>query len=460
MSRNRALIGAAIVLVLALIAGIGVAIWKFTGADSASPPQTSAMGTPADLLAEIPTSKPEPSWTVKLGDLIQVPDLRQGIIPGYVDNRAFSFVYPADEKAGRTHAWVYSFDYHNGDVLFPPVEMVGSPDECYINGPDLLVCLGRQDASSTDAQPTAWVIDSHTGALTYSGATDIHNDTVGDMKVYSVGNYPVASVFGTGWYGIGAHGERTWFVPGNGLSTADIPWSEDVPPQRLVAAEDKDGQFQVFSASDGRVLAEKLPGRPWLYSGGYAVPSRSKADPAGTVTFFDESGNQLSQLKMDAKQLVKSMATRGELLVLDFREPDAPEGRWQVFDKSGTKISEFPAPADPDKQRVIVAGDKMYVSQIVGTENTDKDNPWKQIDLSTGSFLRTCNDLNMRGYVASDGKTILSARFEPNREITESAVSADTCQTLWSITGRDDGIVKIGNALVQSSDAQYNGLRS
>ena len=458
MTRNRTLIGAVIVLVLALIAGVGVAIWKFTGSDSAPPTETSAVGTPADLLAKIPTSKPEPSWTVKLSDLLPAPDLRQGIIPGSVDNRAFSFVYPADEQAGRTHAWVYSFDYHNGDVLFPPVELVGSPDQCYINGPDLLVCLGRVDASSTDAQPTAWVIDSHTGALTYSGATDIHNDAVGDMKVYSIGDHPVVSIFGTGWYGIGAKGERTWFVPGKGLSTEEVPWSEDVPPQRLVAAEDKDGQFQVFSAGDGKILASKLPGRPWLYSGGYAVPSRSKADPAGTVTFFDDSGNQLSQLKMNAKELVKSMATRGELLVLDFREPDG-DGRWAVFDKAGTKIAEFPAPADPGKQRVIVAGDKMYVSEDTGTENTDKENPWKQIDLSTGTFLRTCNDLNMRGYVASDGKTILSARFESNRDITESAVSADTCQTLWSITGTGDGIVKVGNVLVQSSDTQYNGLK-
>lgn len=462
MAKNRTLIAAAVVLVVALLAGIGVAVWRFVGngdAGGSASVASSTVGTPADLLADIPTSTPEPSWTVELDDLIGVPNLKQGIVPGNVDNRAFSFVYPADESAGRTRAWVYSFDYQTGEVLFPPVELTGSPDECYVNGPEMVLCLGKQDSVSPDSPPAAWVIDSHTGELTFNGPTDIRNELVGGTKVYRIGLHPVVSVSGAGWYGIGSRGERTWFVPGSGLSTADVPWSDDVAPQRLVTAKGTDDRFIVFSAADGALIADQIAGQPWLYSGGYAVPSRTKEDPAGAITFFDESGKELSRFPIGAQFVAASMATRGELLVVDIREPSSPEGRWLVFDNTGEKIVEIPAPADPGKQRVVIAGDKMYVSDTVGIENTADENPWKQIDLSTGSILRTCNDLNMRGYVASDGDTILSGKFEANRDLAESAVSTETCDTLWTIDATDSGIVKVGDALVWYSDTEYRGLK-
>jgi len=84
--------------------------------------------------------------------------------------------------------------------------------------------------------------------------------------------------------------------------------------------------------------------------------------------------------------------------------------------------------------------------------------PWKQIDLATTSILRTCADLNLRGYIASDGKTILSGTMSDSWHITENAIDPTNCQTLWSMDSRDGGVVKVNTSLVQYSDTQRNGV--
>lgn len=447
--RGRAVVG---ILAALVVAGCGN---SGNGSGGSSAP---TVGTPADLLVAIPTTTPKPSWTIKLADVVHAPDLKQGILPGSVDDRAFALAYPArPDPAGPGTSWVYSFNPRTGAVLFSGVELSGSVAGCYINGPDQLTCLGRQNAAAADSHPWAWVLDSHSGKVTYNGPTDVVNGDT--MSVYKVGQYPVVALPGTGWYGIGPSGEKTWFVPGSGKASDDTFWSRDIPPQRLVVGDRPDGTYLVYSVSDGAVIVDKLTARPWVYDGGYAVPGRSASDPEGRITFYDNTGKELSHFTVGAGRGAWQVISRGALLVVQYGDPKAPDQmRWLVFDATGKKIADLPTQGEPSKTRALIIGDKMYVSDTVGIENTAKENPWKQIDLATASILRTCADLNLRGYVASDGKTILSGTMGGTGHITENAIDPSSCQTLWSNDSRDGGVVKVNTSLVQYSDSQLNGV--
>ncbi|SUA31518.1 Uncharacterised protein [Mycolicibacterium fortuitum] len=460
-ARTRAVLVTVIAVIALVVAAVaGLAVWKFTRSDGAQRSE-STVGTPPELLVGIPTSTPQPSWVITLADLLSEPNLKQGLIPGSVGDRAFALVYPATvdpTKPAPARSWVYSYDARTGDVLFSPVELTGSVGGCYINGPDMLTCLGRQDPGVADSQPWAWVIDSHTGKLTYTGPTDIGPNADGNY-VYKVGGYPVAAIFGSGWYGIGDKGQKSWFVPGTGLASDDSMWSPDVPAQRLVVGQGmNDGPYFLYRPSDGAVIADNLKARPWLYSGGYAIPSRTADDPDGTLTFYDESGKELSHSTLRRTLAAQPMTMHGEMLVVDIRDPKAPdEARWVVFDAAGKQITNVPSQGDPGKARVVIIGDKMYVSDTVGVENTEKENPWKQIDLTTGSILRTCADLNLRGYIASDGKTILSAASDDSGRVTVNATNASDCSNLWTL-GDGVAISKVNTSLVEVTDTQINGV--
>lgn len=461
MAKSRAVLAAVIAAVALVVAGVaGFAVWKFTRSDSQRQAESS-VGTPPELLVNIPTSPPQPSWVITLADLIAEPNLKQGVIPGNIGDRAFAMVYPAaldPTKPAPGRSWVYSFDARTGDVLFNPVELTGSVAGCYVNGPDMLTCLGREDPAGADSQPWAWVIDSHTGKLTYTGPTDIGPSADGKY-VYKVGDYPVAAVFGTGWYGIGDKGQKSWFVPGTGLASDDSTWSHDVPVQRLVVGQGmNDGPFFVYRASDGAIIVDNLKARPWLYSGGYAIPSRTADDPEGTLTFYDESGKEVSRYTIGRQFAAQPMTLHGEMLVVDIRDPKAPDkASWVVFDATGKQVTGIPSQGDPGKARVVIIGDKMYVSDTVGIENTAKENPWKQIDLATGSILRTCTDLNLRGYIASDGKTILSAARDDSGHVRVNATDTSDCSNLWT-QGSEGAVIKVNTSLVQAVDTQLNGV--
>lgn len=461
MAKSRTALVAAIAVAALVLAGAGgFAVWKFTHNDGGQQAQ-SFIGTPPELLVDIPTSPPQPSWVITLADLIKEPNLKQGIIPGNVEDRAFALAYPDTldpTKPGPNKAWVYSFNAGSGEVLFPPVELTGSVAGCYVNGPDKVSCLGRQDSAVADSQPWAWTINSHSGELTYTGPTDIGPNADGKY-VYKVGQYPVASVFGTGWYGIGDKGQKSWFVPGNGLASDDSAWSHDVPQQQLVVGQAmNDGPYFVYRPSDGAVIVNNLKAKPWLYSGGYAIPSRSADDPDGTLTFYDESAKEVSRFTLGRQFSAQPMTMHGEMLVVDIRNPQAPDdARWVVFDATGKQVTEIPSQGDPGKARVVIIGDKMYVSDTVGIEDTAKENPWKQIDLATGSILRTCTDLNLRGYIASDGKTILSAASDDNGKVTINATNPADCTNLWSVNS-GEGVVKVNTSLLQATDTQLNGI--
>ena len=49
-----------------------------------------------------------------------------------------------------------------------PLDRDARTPECFINGPDYVLCL-RDDPQRS----TAWVIDARSGALTYAGPTDL-----------------------------------------------------------------------------------------------------------------------------------------------------------------------------------------------------------------------------------------------------------------------------------------------
>jgi hypothetical protein len=128
---------------------------------------------------------------------------------GYLGDRGYFLA--STPGAPSPEWWLVGVDAHNGNRLFPPVSLkttITSRPECYLNGPATVLCL-RDDADAG----TAWVIDARTGAVSYTGPTDLRTYP-GRLGVEQVGIYAVAGTTYEGVYGVGPKAEPTWFVPG------------------------------------------------------------------------------------------------------------------------------------------------------------------------------------------------------------------------------------------------------
>ncbi|GLE55287.1 hypothetical protein NJBCHELONAE_05980 [Mycobacteroides chelonae] len=456
MKRIYGWLGAICIAVL-LVAG-GMIAWHVLGSNRTDESRT--YGTPPELLVHsIPRSKPTPNWTVELSGLISGTELRQSLVEIPGRNLALVFVYSGDPLERGKTSWLYGLNPINGDVLFSPLALDGPVFGCYANGAERAVCLsggpsGAPVAADTPSTEQAWVVDTVKGQLLYAGPTDLNADAA-----HNVGKYLVVSERGKGWFGVGDHAERTWFVPGDGERVDGALWSRDVAPQELVAGKSlTDSMYSLFSVIDGSVIKKNLQYPPWLYAGGYAIAARSTADP-GSVTFFDNRGNQVNRMQIQPDEIARVMTTFGEALVLDFRKAGSSKGDWKVFNAKGDKIAEFPAVVNPESPRVRIIGNKLFASDNIGIENTFRDNPWKQVDLVSGAFLRTCANINLLGYAGSDGQVVLTRSSSDIMDVSEQAFDSASCTQLWTIDTRQEGLIeRVNTALVQISDSKISGV--
>jgi hypothetical protein len=108
--------------------------------------------------------------------------------------------------------WLTGVDVRDGRTLFRPVALnaTAAAPACFVNGA-AVTCISEDQTAAT-----AWVIDGQSGELTYSGPTNVGVIT-NKLKAAQFGNYLVAATKGDGLYGVGSHGETTWFVPGAGV---------------------------------------------------------------------------------------------------------------------------------------------------------------------------------------------------------------------------------------------------
>jgi len=397
---------------------------------------------PTDALLPPMRDQPIPGWRIRVTDLglpapvdgtgpsrIAVGNEPGGPRPivGTVGDDAFLLAISGSTP--RPQWWLAGINVRDGRSLFPAVALTTTrPPECFLNGPAYVLCL------SVDASPTAWVIDTKTGAVAYTGPTDLRTASE-TLSVRQIGGYAVAETDGQGVYGIGLRAETTWFVPGHGRAQPDSPRLSGralsaVATQGASAAQDQD--TTVFALDDGTIVKPEVPeGAPlkttFVYAGGFAADVES-----ASVLFFDEGGKRLG----DAEG---SLSTdQSELPVVTEHDVST------VYSPAGAPLlrSKTPPPS--------VVGTTAFVSEA-GPQGVPL---LRQYDLKTGAKGSAC-EFSLKNYLGTDGSVLVLAVGNPGSGAVAKAIDRATCDTLWTLPAEIDSLARvwgINSTLVRLSD--------
>lgn len=464
---------AALVLV-AVLAGAGVAAWRWHTGRSAADHHAEAptIGTPQDLLVGFALDRqPVTTWRLTPTDLGLPPDTWIAtLFASDADNAYFLAGYsdPAcrpTSPCANKRGWVYGIKISTGKPLFAPVELPNyrSP-ECHTNGPAQAVCLA---AAYAGKRGVVWVVDLDRGELTFTSPTDLSFD--GAAPLVPVGTYRgqsrlVIPVSGEGVYGVGSHGERTWFAPGSGsLRVLETDLYENVPAPTITtqASTGPGVDNRVFSLIDGTDLTPApAPNRVAVYNGGFAAFYRKADGVGGTVNFYDTTGNLVTTQQFNQNITPEDNAAM----------PIVNTGlqkTWEVYDAAGQGIMSIPATSLAPTFKTI--GTKLYVTGKVGDwpqwDATDNVRDWQQWDLLTGQSGATCHldpplKFDGPGYVGSDGNIVITIDYPEIAKPQATATDMRTCQQVWQ-TPVGVGISQAGTGLIQSNtDHSITGLRA
>ena len=395
---------------------------------------------------------PVPGWRTRLNDrglvaadnetaLLQftTTDLavQSDSLIGYVGDRAYFFA----RRPGPEHPywWVVGLNIANGTRLFAPIRLTTSlrRPACMFNGPETLLCH-----TGVDIDPTvAWVIDAQSGVVTYTGPGDFKTTK---PRVYAAqaGRYAVFADESGGIYGIGAHAEKTWHIPGSEdfdvpeLRLPADPWSVQLAVQRVGL----DGR-RVFSPKDGTIIEPSLGAgmeqqMTLLYPGGFAAEIVERSPRNKRVDLFDTTGRLIRQA--DNNRQVQMSAQ--DLPVAE----EAGVG-WTVYSAEGAVL--LRGPEQISLPRLI--GDKLF--GYIGDDNEGES----QFDLRTGVAGNTCQ-YSLYNYIAGDGKVaILEFGNGYGERVGIQAYDLATCERLWDAIGPTGTYLKywqINTTLVRLSD--------
>ncbi|ORA31891.1 hypothetical protein BST20_26135 [Mycobacterium branderi] len=333
----------------------------------------------------------------------------------------------------------------DGRRLFPAVELTTEkrPPKCYLNGPEAVLCVHDFEAV------TAWVVDAHTGRVSYRGPTDLRTYPA-KLGVHQVGIYAIALTENEGVYGVGPKADTTWFVPGAGHVDNLYPPSHDTAPPALATqvtgGRGSDARV-VFSLSDGRVITPELDENAELqktivYPGGFAAEIADRQDRSvlTRVQFFDDAGKRTSR---------KSI--HGDLPNIETLDLPVIEALkdWAVYTPDGGRLLKLTGER-PVETRLI--GTKFFFAQIGGIMGPH----WQQYDLRTGAQGKTCDyDLGYGYYLGTDGTVAVADFGNPNVGRLTKAYDLSGCETLWtaaSPVGSFHDLWRINTTLVQLSD--------
>ncbi|KAA0096930.1 hypothetical protein CIW49_18200 [Mycolicibacterium sp. P1-18] len=321
-------------------------------------------------------------------------------------------------------------DVNDGRRLFAPLRLgsaEGASDfKCFVNkAPDVL-CI-RQAADSV-APSTAWVINTETGELRFTGPTELRVAGAQDRpRVEQIGDYAVATVEGKGMYGVGPRGELTWFVPGNGILPAQFAtWARDAIPSSLAVQNSGRVADVVFSVADGHVVEPKIEGDVQLgqavvYPGGFGFEYTTTSDMSERVAFFDDSGHKLSEPEPGGTLETRSL----DLPTVGSRLND------RIFAIDGRKLLTLPPSIPSPNARLI--GSRLYIA-------TDPDHErWQQFDLQTGEAGKACDGDSLGfSYIASDGQVAVVL----GKDTPAQGIDLATCETVWSLPGPTQNEIK------------------
>ncbi|OBB25308.1 hypothetical protein A5792_28350 [Mycolicibacterium peregrinum] len=406
-------------------------------------------------------NRPVESWRMTAADMGLPDEIPVGKPFGSAGERAY-FLADCDLECGDGYrGWVYGVDLRTGTRLFDPILLEGLhvrfDGNCHLNGEQTAVCL--TDADTTHGQPRrVWVLDLEQGRVTHTGETDLLIEGYGTEPVAEAIGNPlgqtrlVATVPGTGVYGIGAEGERTWFVPGSGrLQVPTLTVADDAPltlATQIPTPEDP--TYRVFSVIDGTERTPTPPPgttlrRAAVYPGGFAYQYEAQ-DTAG-VLFYNASGDLLAQQELTGYNLLDATTVP---IVID-------RSVVRVYSRDGRQVIEFPSAAvDYRQAKFRVIGGDLYVWQ--GEDGPDNET-WQQWSLDSGRPGTRCQ-VDFTHYVGSDGPIVLSTTYLASRdEIVATDLS--TCQRLWRIPAPDHrGVVEqVGTALIARNPNELVGLR-
>ncbi|GAB7068208.1 hypothetical protein JCM12141A_24970 [Mycolicibacterium hodleri] len=322
--------------------------------------------------------------------------------------------------------WLAGIDVASGRSAFPPVELGlavnASGIDCFVNGPTMVLCILQDRDPQTPAH--AWLVNADNGALLYDGPTELRlSATRNDPVVQQAGVYAVATVNGEGVHGIGAQGELTWFVPGNGIIAQQKDWEHDTPPQPIAVQGGAASSVTdvVFSVADGTVLKPVVPngnqlGMAYVYPGGFGYEYSSASDYTwDRVALFDSSGRALGQRDLEGTMLTGSR----DIPLVQGKSSDI------VVSLDGRTLLELPKSTAMPYTRLI--GERLLVES-----GGEREKSWQQYDLRTGKDVKTC-DVEGLGYyyIASDGiVAVISGDGAAAR-----GIDLDTCEQLWSLPG-------------------------
>lgn len=487
MTRTETRIGrwgwvlAAVLAVVVVAGGVTATIVLVRRSDAPTAGGPDVVGVdPQYLLAPIRSTQPTVGWTLRVEDAIPGATNSLGYFGPVIANRAYYTANNIPREPGAyaaTRQWVFGVDLATGKFALAPVELPGD-SKCFVNGPSMILCLAD---SSSPVGRHAWVIDSTSGAIIHSGPTNLSpNNTKNGPVVQQYGAYALVTVdkpeFGeTGWYGVGSNAELTWHVPSTGNS---IPGGEalnqDWPTPILVDTDrsvEVDGKTQteyiVFSVVDGAVFHDKeypASGPAWVTSDGFVTYVR--VDSASAIAFYDNTGKRVNLIKQEGKNRLSLFSTSHYGLPIVLDETPSGEETWNVYDTRGQKLValhgiEGYARASAATEGRIVGS---HVFFAPGEHETGEAPTWTQVDLKTGKPGTSCNkmDLGVPGYLASDGKVVITRPWVTvgAKEDHVNAVDTSTCTVLWDIPipMGNDRIYRRGNTIVQNSNTELKQI--
>jgi hypothetical protein len=263
-----------------------------------------------------------------------------------------------------------------------------------------------------------------------------------------VDEHVVAGVGGQGIHGVGRRAELTWFVPGNGILSAQYTRSaRDIAASTLAVQGSGEAADIVFSVVDGTVIEPGITGgvslgRALVYPGGFAHEYTSPDDVFNDrVAFFDDTGKKLSD--PSAPGILDEVSR--DLPMLSSRSNRIP------LTVDGRQLLQLPASQSPVDARLI--GSRFFVA-------ADAEHlKWQQFDLNTGAAGKTCEGHSLGYYyVASHGEVVVAT----GDRTPAQGIDLSTCDVLWSLPGSKPGeakeVWKVDTTLVQRTNDRVFSL--
>lgn len=327
--------------------------------------------------------------------------------------------------------WLTGVDASNGHTLFRPVALnaTARSPACFLNGA-AVVCI-YDDYSAA----TAWVIDAQSGEVTYNGPTAVRLMS-GKLEAKQFGNYMVAAKQREGLYGVGSHGETTWFVPGAGVVADHIG---DVGFQ----GGSREDLVTMFSLQDGRVLTPEFPEGAEMQSsgdfdGGFAAEFRERHGDS-FIQFFDAAGRLTDSERIDGERVD---GTAGNVTAV------LQEEGVGIYGPSGDRLLD-------------VSGDQPEGMQLIGTtlwiggKSRLAETQFQPYDLRTGDKGEPCVFDLVNGYLGTDGSVFVRSPWNQKSDNLAQTYDLTTCDMVWAIprvVGSAGQVTRIGNTLVQISN--------